>query len=156
MKIRWKTLLISVAVPLIVGGIAGLISRGGMAAFAMMNKPPLSPPGWLFPVVWTLLYILMGVAAYLVLNSGAPQQAVERALKVYGIQLVFNFFWTFWFFNLQWYFFAFFWLIVLWILILVTIVLFSRVSKTAAWLMVPYLLWVTFAGYLNLGIALLN
>ena len=109
MKIRWKTLLASVAVPLIVGGIAGLISRDGMAAFAMLNKPPLSPPGWLFPVVWTLLYILMGAAAYLVLNSGAPQQAVERALKVYGIQLVFNFFWTFWFFNLQWYFFAFFW-----------------------------------------------
>lgn len=148
--------MICIAVPLLVGGLAGLISKNSMREFALLNKPPLSPPGWLFPVVWTILYILMGIASYLILTSGAPQASIGKALKLYGLQLLFNFFWTIWFFNLQLYFFAFLWLIVLWLLIFATIVFFSRISKPAAYLMIPYLLWVTFAGYLNLGIALLN
>ena len=156
MKIKWKTLLLCIAIPLLMGGLAGLISRGSMSTFAALNQPPLSPPGWLFPVAWTILYTMMGVASYMILTSGAPQDNIGKAIKRYGWQLLFNFFWTFWFFNLQLYFFSFIWLIALWLLILATIVSFSHISKLAAYLMIPYLLWVTFAGYLNLGIALLN
>lgn len=156
MKIKWKTLLICVAIPVLVGLIAGLISSGSMAAFEELEKPPLSPPGWLFPVVWSVLYVLMGVASYLVLVSDGPVATVERSLRVYALQLFFNFCWSLIFFNLEMYYFAFVWLVALWALILTTIIMFGRISKPAAWLMVPYLLWVTFAGYLNLGIALLN
>ena len=156
MIIRWKLLLFCVAIPLIVGGISGFISRGSMDAFEALDKPPLSPPGWLFPVVWTILYILMGIASYLVITSGQSQRKVSNALKIYGLQLLFNFFWSIWFFNLQLYYFAFIWLVLLWILIIITILSFYRISKPAAYLMIPYLLWVTFAGYLNLGIAMLN
>lgn len=156
MKIQWKKLCICILIPLLVGGIAGFISQDGMSTFQHLTKPPLSPPGWLFPVVWTILYLLMGIASYLILTSQAPQKSIVNALKLYGIQLFFNFFWTFWFFNLGLYFFAFIWLIALWIFILATIFLFSKISKTAAYLMIPYLLWVTFAGYLNISIAVLN
>jgi len=156
MRIKWKTLFICIAVPLIVGGIAGFISKDSMSVFETLNKPPLSPPGWLFPVAWMILYILMGIASYLTVTSGAPQRSISQSLKLYGIQLFFNFLWTFWFFNLGLYFFAFIWLIVLWILILATIISFAHISKPAAYLMLPYLLWVAFAGYLNLGIAILN
>ena len=151
-----KTLLISIAIPLIVGAVAGFITRGSMQAFQQLNKPPLSPPGWIFPIVWTILYVLMGIASYLVLTSDAKQSDIENALSFYAIQLAVNFFWSLFFFNFEWYLFAFLWLLLLWVLIIITIVLFSRVSKPAAYLMIPYLLWVTFAGYLNLSIYLLN
>ena len=156
MKINRKTLFICIAIPLIAGGVAGFISKNSMSAFAALNKPPLSPPGWLFPVVWTILYLLMGIASYLILTSDAPQKDIGNALKLYGLQLFFNFLWPFLFFQLELYFFAFIWLVALWLLILATIISFSRISKPTAYLMVPYLLWVTFAGYLNLGIAILN
>ena len=153
MKIQWKKLIVCVLIPLAVGGLASLLTRGSMAAFAALKQPPLSPPGWLFPVVWTILYILMGVASYLVLVSEKPNDA---ALTVYAVQLVFNFCWSLIFFNFELYLFAFFWLLALWLLILCTMLLFFRISKPAGYLMLPYLAWVTFAGYLNLGIYLLN
>lgn len=124
-----------------------------METFRLVNKPVLAPPGWVFPVAWTILYILMGIASYLVLTSGKPNDA---ALTVYGIQLVFNFFWSIIFFNLEMYLFAFIWLVVLWLLIFKTAILFYQISKPAGYLMIPYLLWVAFAGYLNLSIYLLN
>ena len=156
MKIKTKTLLIFIAIPLLIGGLAALISSGSMDAFAALEKPPLSPPDRLFPVVWTILYVLMGISSYLVFTSGESRESISAALKLYAVQLIFNFFWTIWFFNLHFYFFAFLWLVALWLLIGATITAFSRISKPAAFLMIPYLLWVTFAGYLNLGIALLN
>ena len=119
----------------------------------MLQKPTFAPPGFLFPVVWTILYVLMGIASYLVLTSG---KLTGNALIVYGIQLVFNFFWSILFFNLGLCMFAFLWLVLLWLLILLTTVLFYQILKPAGYLMIPYLLWVTFAGYLNLGICLLN
>lgn len=139
--------------PLAVGGLSAFLTRGSMETFQLLNKPVLSSPGWLFPVMWTFLYILMGVASYLVLTSGKPNRS---ALTVYAIQLVFNFFWSVIFFNFDAYLFAFVWLVILWILILVTMILFFRISETAGYLLLPYLLWVTFAGYLNLYIYLLN
>ena len=139
--------------PLAVGGLSAFLTRGSMETFQLLNKPVLSPPGWLFPVMWTLLYILMGIASYLVFTSGKPNRS---ALTVYALQLVFNFFWSVIFFNFDAYLVAFVWLVILWILILVTMLLFFRISETAGYLMLPYLLWVTFAGYLNLYIYLLN
>ena len=150
------TLVECIAVPLFVGLTAGLLSGGGMEVFAQLDKPPLSPPGWLFPVVWTILYILMGIASWLVLTSEAKREDIVEALIIYGASLVVNFIWPLLFFRLNWYLFAFAWLILLWVLILKTIRLFAPISKEVALLMVPYLVWVTFAGYLNLGIAVLN
>ena len=156
MKIDKKRLIICLAIPLVVGGAAGLLTMNSMEAFEALNQPPLSPPGWLFPVVWTVLYVLMGIASYLVSVSDAPQEEKARALWTYGIQLAFNFLWPIAFFNLKWNLFAFLWLVILWILILITALRFGRIRKPAGYLLVPYLLWVAFAGYLNLGIYLLN
>ena len=156
MKIKWTELLTCLLIPLSVGAVSGIVSGGGIDGFDSMIKPPLSPPSWLFPIVWTLLFILMGIASYLVLVSGAEKDDIIRALTFYGIQLFFNFFWSIIFFNLQWYLVAFVWLVVLWILIVTTTVLFYRISKPAGYLMIPYILWVAFAGYLNFAIFLLN
>lgn len=156
MKIKWKTLILCILVPLAVGAIAAYISKDSIAIFENLVKPPLSPPGNIFPIVWTILYVLMGIASYIILASSASQDEINKAMRLYSLQLFFNFFWTFLFFNLQLYTLSFLWLLVLWVLILLTILSFSRISKTAAYLLIPYLLWVSFAGYLNLGIALLN
>lgn len=155
MKINKKHLIIALLIPLLVGGLSALLS-GGMENFGTLNKPPLSPPGWLFPVVWSILYLMMGFASYLVYKSKAPTYQKNSALIAYGIQLFFNFFWSIIFFAWEKYLLAFIWLVLLWIFILITIIKFFAISKPAAYLMIPYLLWVTFAGYLNLGIFLLN
>ena len=156
LKFNWKTFIFFVAIPLLTGGLASLISRESMAMFELLNKPPLSPPGWLFPLVWTILYTLMGIASYLVFTSGQDSDEIKWALQVYALQLIFNFFWTILFFNFELYFFAFFWILALLALIILTTFLFYKVSKPAVYLMLPYILWVTFAAYLNLGVALLN
>ena len=156
MKINKKLLIICLAIPLAVGGLSALLTMGSMDDFASLEQPPLSPPGWLFPVVWTIIFTLMGISLYLVLTSNAPQDQITPAVIVFAIQLVFNFFWSIWFFNFGWYFFAFFWLLALWVLIIVNTVLFYRIRKPAGYLMIPYILWVTFAAYLNLAIAILN
>ena len=142
-----------IAIPLGVGGVSALLTRNGMETFQTLNKTALAPPAWLFPVAWTILYILMGIASYLVLISGKPN---KLALALYGAQLIFNFFWSIIFFGLERYLFAFIWLVLLWILILLTTISFYKISKPAGYLMLPYLLWVAFAGYLNLFIYLLN
>ena len=155
MKINYKKLIPNIAVPLIVGGLSALFTMKGMEDFKALNKPPLSPPGWLFPVVWTILYLLMGVASYLVCVSGKPARS-KTALTVYGIQLGFNFLWSIIFFSVKAYLFAFIWLLVLLALIIINAVLFYRIDKKAGYLLIPYILWVTFAGYLNFAIYLLN
>lgn len=153
MKIQWRKLIGCLAIPLAAGGLSALLTRGSMESFEALNKPTLSPPGWLFPVVWTVLFVLMGIASYLAAVSGGPNRT---ALAVYGVQLLFNFVWPLLFFRLAQYLPAFIWLVILWVLILVTAVLFYRISKPAGYLMLPYLAWVAFAGYLNLAIFLLN
>jgi len=153
LKIQWKDLITCIAIPLAVGSLSALLTQNSMETFETVSKPALSPPGWLFPVVWTILYMLMGIASYLILTSRKPNTA---ALTVYGIQLAFNFFWPVIFFNLGLYLFAFIWLVLLWLLVFKTTILFCRISKIAGALMLPYLLWVTFAGYLNFSIFLLN
>ena len=150
-----KKRLICLAIPLAVGGLAALLS-GGMGNYKVMNQPPLSPPGWVFPVVWTLLYLLMGEASYRVLTSGAEKTEIRTALIAYGVQLFLNFLWPLVFFGGQMYLTAFLILIALWVGLFVTMRLFSKINETAGDLLIPYLLWVTFAGYLNLGVFLLN
>ena len=155
MNIKWKPLLIALAIPLAVGGLAALLS-GGMDTYKVLNQPPLSPPGWIFPIVWTILYLLMGYASYRIYVSEADRDDKRRALIFYGIQLFLNFLWPLVFFGLQWYWAAFVLLIALWVMIYLTMHLFGSIDETAENLLIPYLLWVTFAGYLNLGVALLN
>ena len=152
----WKKLIISILIPLAVGGAAALIANGSFKDFETLNKPPLAPPAWAFPAAWTLLYILMGIAAYLVYSSEKYPGRIERALTFYAVQLFMNFCWTLIFFNLKLYLAAFIWLVLLWGAIAGTALLFRFISKPAGWLMLPYLAWVTFAGYLNLGVYILN
>ena len=153
MKIEWKKLIGYISLPIIIGAIVGWLTSGGMEKFKYMNKPPLSPPGWLFPVVWTILYALMGISYYLIKQSG---EDITTPKRLYIIQLFFNYMWSFIYFNMDNYLFAFIWLVVLWILIILTAVSFYRVNKTAGLLYIPYIIWVTFAGYLNLATYLLN
>lgn len=155
-KIQWKKLIFCLLIPLASGGLSALLTMGAMRDFSTLNQPPLSPPGWLFPVAWTILYLLMGLASYLVLVSGARHNEIGHAITVYALQLVVNFLWSPIFFNRQAFLLAFLWLVLLWVLILITIRRFSAISSLAGRLLIPYLAWVTFAGYLNLGIFLLN
>ena len=154
-KIAWKPLLIAIAIPLVlVGGGSALATMNAMEQYGAIQKPMLSPPGWLFPVVWSILFLLMGIASYLVWRSDSPNRGT--ALTVYGIQLAFNFLWILVFFCMRSYGLSVGILLLLWLLILITTVLFYRIDHTTLWLMLPYLLWVTFAGYLNIGVAVLN
>ena len=155
-KIKWKTLLISVAIPLLVGGLSALLTMGSMDIFDLVEKPPLSPPAWLFPVVWTLLYTLMGVSCYRIIEARADQESKTHALVLYALQLVFNFLWSIFFFNLEAYGFSFVWLVAMLALILLTTVRFWKIDNVAGILLTPYIVWVAFAGYLNAGIAILN
>lgn len=156
MKINKPLLILCIAIPLLVGVVSALLSGGGMEVFASVNKPPLAPPAWLFPVAWTILYTLMGISSYLVLTSEASTEAIQEAMNIYSLQLLVNFLWPTFFFNFKWYLFAFFWLVLLWLLVLLMIWKFKDISKLAALLNIPYLLWLTFAGYLNFSIWLLN
>lgn len=156
MKRNWKPLLISLAIPLAVGGASTFFTRESMKEFARLRQPPLSPPMWVFPVVWTILFLMMGLASYLVYTSDARRGEKRSALWVYGIQLAVNFVWPIFFFNLNWWLLAFFWLLLLWLMILGMTIQFYRIRPGAGILLIPYLAWVAFAGYLNFGIYLLN
>ena len=156
-KINYTALAICVAIPLIVGGAAGLLTREATAAYGSTAvMPPLSPPAWLFPVAWTILYILMGIASYFVFTSDATADEKRQALTLYAVQLAVNFIWPLVFFNAGAYTAAAAVILLLWVLIIATAVSFFRISPTAGYLMIPYILWVTFAAYLNIGVALLN
>ena len=150
-------LAISIALPLTVGAVAGLFTRPEIDNwYKTIEKPEWQPPNWVFGPVWTLLYIMMGIALYLVWLSDAPVQKKRTAITLWVIQLVFNFFWSYIFFRkhqLDW---ALGEIIVLWVFILLTIFSFARINKLAAWLLVPYISWVSFASILTYTIYQLN
>ena len=153
---RWKPYLLFIALSEAVGALSGLLSRDGMKLYAtQITKPALSPPGWLFPAVWVILYALMGISAARIFLS-EPSSERNKGLNLFVIQLIVNFFWSLIFFNAQAFGFAAIWLILLWILVLCMIFTFRKVDTLAAWLQIPYLIWLTFAAYLNLGVWLLN
>ena len=157
MLAKIKPYVISVLISLAVGGFSALLTMGNMDIYSEVYTPALSPPGFLFPIVWTVLYTLMGISAAIIYGKREeyPSQ-VRHALTVYAFSLFVNFFWSIIFFNMRSFLFAFVWLLLLWYLILKTIMLYKQISPVAAYLQIPYLIWVTFAGYLNLGIFLLN
>ena len=151
-----KALIICLLIPLAVGGLAAWLTMGSMEQFASLAQPPLSPPGWVFPVAWTILYLLMGWASFLIWKSDAPQVEKKRALTLYGVQLAVNFVWPLLFFRAGLYGFALIWLVILLVLVVETMLAFGRIDRRAAWLLVPYILWLLFAAYLNAGVWLLN
>ena len=157
MKMRpWKTYLLWISLTEAVGAASGFASRDGNRIFQETAiTPPLSPPGWVFPVVWGLLYALMGISAARIAHL-EPAPARNRGLNLYIIQLAVNFFWPLFFFNAQVYGFAFLWLLLLWGLVLWMILYFWQADRKAALLQLPYLLWLSFAAYLNLGVWRLN
>ena len=154
--ISWKTYAFWILFSEGVGALSGWLTRAGAAQYAQhMLKPPLSPPAFVFPVVWGILFALMGIGAARV-DASPASQARTRSLLLFLIQLAVNFCWSILFFNLHRFGFSFFWLLALWGLILWMLLSFRRVDVPAAWLQVPYLLWVTFAAYLNFGVWMLH
>lgn len=154
-------LIVAIAIPLAVGILSSFITKDAMISFNAMKKPPLSPPGILFPIVWTILYILMGISSYLIYyfdfdSNISLKKYRDEWLILYTIQLIFNFFWSIIFFKFSLYYQAFAWLLILWILVLSLIIKSMKLNKVAGYLLLPYLAWMTFAGYLNIGVAILN
>lgn len=153
---KWKNYVFWIAVTEAVGLVAGLLTREATEIYkTTVEKPPLSPPAILFPIVWTVLYALMGVSAARVSLTKSSAQR-KNAIYIYVAQLVFNFFWSIIFFSFQAFGFAFIWILVLWALILAMILKFRKIDMFAGNLQIPYLVWVTFAAYLNIGVWFLN
>ena len=155
-KFPWKTYAAWVLLTEAVGGLAGWLTREGTKLYTeSIVQPPLSPPAIVFPIVWAVLYALMGVSAARIWMA-PPSDARRLGLRLFAGQLAFNFFWSIIFFDLQWFGFALVWLVALWALIAAMVLVFYRVELLAARLQLPYLVWVAFAGYLNAGVWLLN
>lgn len=152
-EFRIKTLIFALLLPLITGALSAAISSKGMSMYAIMDKPPLSPPAWVFPVVWTILYLMMGIASYPILVSDSSEKYM--ALVFYAMQLIMNFSWSILFFSWEMYLFAFIWLIIMWVVVIICTRFFFQINKLSGWLMVPYILWLTFAAYLNMGVFVL-
>lgn len=154
MKIKDKsTLIIAILVPIAVGTLSALFS-GNMQIYSEINKPALSPPGNLFPIAWTILYVLMGISSYIIYESEDINK--ESSLKTYALTLFFNFFWGIIFFRFNLFFTSFVWLLVLIILIFKMIKEYYLIKPAAAYLQIPYLLWCIFAAYLNFMIFRMN
>ncbi len=151
---KYGTYIISVAIALGVGALAGLISGQESDTYEMLIQPPFSPPSWLFPIVWTILYILMGISAAIIYRSYSPNKS--NALFIYAAQLAANFIWPILFFVLDARLLSLIWLVFLLFLVVYMVSKFDDISKTAAYLNLPYILWLVFAFYLNLGTYLLN
>ena len=143
------------ALALLVGGLSSIITQGQMEAFSALRQPPLSPPGWVFPVAWTILYLLMGVGMAIVWRKSDGERR-RRAVTIWGVQLAVNFIWPLLFFLWQLRLLSLIWLVVLLILVANMTSEFEKTSVTAARLQIPYLLWLLFAAYLNLGVWILN
>ncbi len=154
-KVNWFQLLAIILITELAGVLSSLSSGNVGQIYASLNKPPLSPPGWLFGVVWPILYLLMGIAAYIIYQ--APQSPErEKAINLYWVQLFINFLWPIVFFRFEWFWISVLVILLLDVLVLITTILFYRINKIAGYLMIPYLLWILFATYLNIGIAVLN
>lgn len=148
--------LLCVLIPLGVGFFSGILTRDKMTLFQSLNKPPLTPPGYIFPIVWAILYLMMGISSYIaIVNSDDLHQAILITIP-FVFQLALNFFWSFLFFNLQSYDGAFACLILLLLMLLRTMMLFYTTAPISSYLLTPYFFWVVFAGYLNFGIIALN
>ena len=152
----WKTYVLFILLSEAVGGLSALLTRDGMELYrTAVEKPPLSPPGVVFPIVWSILYLLMGIGAARIRLTPHSRERTQ-SLVLFFVQLAFNFVWSILFFELEAFGFAFVWLAALWALIIWMALSFRELDRPAAWMQVPYILWVLFAGYLNYGVWLLN
>lgn len=151
-KINWRLLISSILIPVIIGSIVGIITNGS-TNFETLVKPSFSPPGIVFPIVWTILYTLMGISIYLIKTSKGK---TNDAVKIYVLQLIVNYLWSFIFFTFNLTLVAFFWIILLIILVLIMIIKFFWINSLSAYLQIPYIVWLIFASVLNLYIYLLN
>ncbi|MCM1112890.1 MAG: tryptophan-rich sensory protein [Muribaculum sp.] len=151
-KIEWKQLAANIAIALGAGLLSTVLAPGIAQSYETLYRPPLAPPGWVFPVVWSILYVLMGIASYLIVRNPTGE-ARRTALYYYGVQLVVNLLWPVIFFRFGAYGTAFFWLLLLWYLAFMTGRKFFELNRAAGRLFLPYLAWLTFAAYLNLAIA---
>lgn len=154
MKRNWKPLLVITGGTLAAGALAAFLTGSPSASYQALIKPALAPPAFVFPVAWTILYILMGISAWLIYET--RQRGKHSALKLYVLQLAVNLLWPMFFFGMELYLFSFFWLLLLLLLVILMILRFYPLSPKAAYLQIPYVLWLIFAGYLNLSIYLLN
>ena len=157
MKMKLKIYIIGILIPLLVGGLSAFLTRNSMNIYESIITPPLSPPSILFPIVWTILFFLMGISSariYTTDTSPLPQR--KSALYTYALSLIFNFFWSFIFFTFRQYLFAFFWLLILLALVVTYTVKYFKINKTAGLLNIPYIVWLVFAGILNFSVYLLN
>lgn len=149
---KFKNYALSIIIPLALGGIVGFLISGSMD-YDMLDQPPLSPPSILFPIVWTILYVLMGISFGILRDKHLDDSDVKL---IYYVQLIVNLLWPIAFFVLKWRLFAFIWILILDALVVTMIITFKRRDNLAAYLQFPYLAWVLFASYLNLGVYILN
>jgi translocator protein len=155
-RIKILPLIVSILLPLVIGGLSGIVTSANIPTwYASINKPWFNPPNWIFGPVWTTLYILMGIASYIIYTSEISYHRM-RSLLFYTIQLCLNFAWSFIFFGLKNPGIALIEIIFMWIFIYLTILQFGKISSIASWLMVPYITWVSFASILNFYIYILN
>ena len=154
-KINWFKLIVIVLITEFIGLLGNLFSGITGQIYTSLIKPPLSPPGWLFGLIWPVLYLLMGIVAYIIYQKPNTTER-KKATTLYWVQLVVNFLWPIVFFRFQWYWISVIVIILLDILVLITTIRFYKIEKVAGYLMIPYLLWILFATYLNIGIAVLN
>jgi translocator protein len=153
----WIKFILSLLVPLAVGGFAGWLTSPEITGwYAGLNKPSFNPPNYLFGPVWTALYAMMGIAFFLVWKADADERLKKTAMVLFAVQLVLNFFWSLIFFNAHQVGWALVEIIVMWLFILLTIFAFGKISSLAAWLLVPYICWVSFATVLNAALWKLN
>ena len=155
--INFLKLVLCIAIAQAAGLIGSLFTMPAIGSwYSTLTRPEFAPPNWIFGPVWTTLYLLMGIAAFLVWQKGLDKKEVKIALAIFGVQLILNTLWSIIFFGLQSPGWAFVEIVILWVAIAATIVSFAKVSKIAAWLLAPYILWVSFAAYLNFMIFWLN
>lgn len=152
-KINWKQLIIVILITFIIGSFFSFFTMNSMETFKELEKP-INVPSILFPIVWSILYLLMSISCYIIINSNDKRK--KSGVIVYGIQLVINSLWTLIFFGFEAYFLAFLWILLLILMVIYMIVLFYKINKTSGLIQIPYLLWIIFAAYLNFGIYLLN
>ena len=153
MKIDFKALFISILIPVGLGSLVGFLTAPSNM-YSDMVLPSFAPPGIVFPIVWTILYTLMGISSYIIYKSDSYEK--EEALIIYGIQLVINLLWSFWFFTFKFYLFSFIWILLLIFFVVLMIKKFLSISKISGYLQIPYLLWLIFASILNLAVVFLN
>ena len=152
-----KPYIVSVIIALAVGGFSAFLTMDNMDIYKTINKPPFVPPAIVFGIVWTILYILMGISsANIYVNRKVNEEATSKGLWAYAASLIVNFFWSIIFFNMQEFVFALLWLVLLLILVIVTVINYKKVNYLSAYLQIPYILWLIFAGLLNAFVVFFN